>query len=72
MKIKGCYSGAILKNDMKKRRDKDKFLSRLRMPFEEIFFQDERRHGWLSCSVKSTVSGDYAGTGTQLQEIAGN
>lgn len=38
MKIKGCHSGAILKNNMKeKNRDKDKFLSRLRMPFEGTF-----------------------------------
>ncbi len=38
MKINGCHSGAILKNNMKnKNHDKDKFISRLRMPFESTF-----------------------------------
>lgn len=38
MKIKGCHSGAILKNNMKtKNRDKDRFLTKLRMPHEEVF-----------------------------------
>lgn len=38
MKINGCHSGAILKNNMKaKNRDKDKFLTTIRMPFEGVF-----------------------------------
>jgi IS5 family transposase len=38
MRRRGCHSGAILKNNMKnKNRDKDKFLSKLRMPFERTF-----------------------------------
>jgi transposase, IS5 family len=44
MKRKGCHSGAILKNNMKdKNRDKDKFLSRLRMPFEGTFSKMNKR-----------------------------
>jgi len=38
MKIRGVHSGAILKNNMKnKNKEKDRFLTRLRMPFEGIF-----------------------------------
>jgi len=38
IKAKGCHSGAILKENMKnKNRDKDRFLTRLRMPYEGVF-----------------------------------
>jgi IS5 family transposase len=38
IKAKGCHSGAILKENMKnKNRDKDKFLTKLRMPYEGVF-----------------------------------
>jgi IS5 family transposase len=38
MKINGCHSGAILKNNMKgKNPDKDRFLTKLRMPYEGVF-----------------------------------
>mgnify|MGYP001569792805 FL=1 len=41
---KGCYSGTIQKNNRKtKNRDKDKFLSKLRMPFEGIFSKMPKR-----------------------------
>jgi IS5 family transposase len=44
MKIKGCHSGAILKNNMKnKDKKKDKFISRLRMPFESTFSKMNKR-----------------------------
>jgi len=35
---RGCHSGAILKNNMKrKNKDKDRWLSSIRMPFEGVF-----------------------------------
>lgn len=38
MKAKGCHSGAILKENMRgKNRDKDRFLTRIRMPYEGVF-----------------------------------
>jgi len=38
MKKNGCHSGAILKENMiGKNRDKDRFLTRLRMPYEGVF-----------------------------------
>lgn len=38
MKENGCHSGAILKENMiGKNRDKDRFLTRLRMPYEGVF-----------------------------------
>jgi len=41
---KDCYSGVIEKNNRKtKNRDKDKYLSRLRMPFEGIFSKMNKR-----------------------------
>lgn len=44
MKRNGCHSGAILKNNMKnKNRDRDKFISRLRMPFEGTFSKMNKR-----------------------------
>jgi IS5 family transposase len=44
MNQRNCHSGAILKNNMiKKNRDKDKFISRLRMPFEGTFSKMDKR-----------------------------
>ena len=44
MKIRGCHSGAILKNTMKgKDRDKDRWLTKVRMPYEGVFSKMERR-----------------------------
>ena len=44
MKIHGCHSGAILKNNMKgKNKDKDRWLTSVRAPFEGIFSKDETR-----------------------------
>jgi len=44
MKARGCHSGAIMKNNMKgKNKDKDRWLSRLRAPFEGTFSKMEKR-----------------------------
>jgi IS5 family transposase len=44
MKARGCHSGAILKNNMKgKNKDKDRWLTSVRAPFEGIFSKDETR-----------------------------
>jgi IS5 family transposase len=44
MEEKGCHSGAIMKNNMKeKNRDKDRWISKVRAPFENIFSKDEKR-----------------------------
>lgn len=44
IKANGCHSGAILKNNMKgKNRDKDRFLTRLRMPYEGVFSKMDKR-----------------------------
>lgn len=38
IRANGCHSGAILKNNMiGKNKDKDKWLTRIRMPFEGVF-----------------------------------
>ena len=44
MKGRNCHSGAILKNNMKdKNRDKDRFLTKLRAPFEGVFSKLDKR-----------------------------
>lgn len=44
MKKNGCHSGAILKNNMKnKNRDKDRWLAKIRSPFEGVFSKAARR-----------------------------
>lgn len=44
MRKHGCHSGAILKNNMKgKNREKDKFLSGLRAPYENVFSKKQKR-----------------------------
>ncbi|MDI6758227.1 MAG: hypothetical protein QMD94_00910 [Candidatus Omnitrophota bacterium] len=41
---KGCHSGAILKNNMKgKNKNKDRWLTSIRSPFESVFSKWERR-----------------------------
>ncbi len=44
MRARGCHSGAILKDNMKaKDRDKDRWLTKVRAPFEGIFSKIEKR-----------------------------
>ena len=44
MQAHGCHSGAILKDNMKgKDRDKDRWLTKVRAPFEGIFSKIEKR-----------------------------
>ena len=44
MADKGCHSGAVLRNNMRgKNRDKDRWLTRLRAPYESVFSKWERR-----------------------------
>lgn len=44
LKANGCHSGAILKNNMKKKDfKKDAFLSKLRMPYENIFSKMDKK-----------------------------
>jgi transposase, IS5 family len=44
LESRGCYSGAILKNNMlEKDFDKDRWLSRIRAPFENVFSKLETR-----------------------------
>lgn len=44
MQANGCYSGAILKNNMKaKDKDRDRWISGVRAPFEGIFSKQEKR-----------------------------
>lgn len=44
MRSKGCHSGAVLKNNMlKKNRDRDRWITKVRAQFEGIFSKDEPR-----------------------------
>jgi len=44
MRAQGCHSGAVLKNNMlKKNKDKDRWITKVRAPFEGIFSKDESR-----------------------------
>ena len=44
MRNKNCHSGAIMKNNMRlKNKDKDKWLSKVRAPFENVFSKADRR-----------------------------
>jgi IS5 family transposase len=44
MRKRGCHSGVILKNNMKeKNRDKDRWLTKARMPFEGVFSKKAKR-----------------------------
>ena len=44
MRSKGCHSGAVLKNNMlKKNRDRDRWITKVRAQFEGIFSKDESR-----------------------------
>lgn len=44
MRAKGCHSGAIMKDNMRgKNKDKDRWLSQVRAPFEGIFSKMEKR-----------------------------
>ena len=56
MKAHGCHSGAILKNNMKqKNRDKDRWLTKVRAPFEGVFSKDRDRArycGWAKVQMQ--------------------
>lgn len=56
MKGRGCHSGAILRNNMKKKnKDKDKWLTKVRAPFENLFSKDERKsryRGWAKVQLQ--------------------
>lgn len=44
MKANNCHSGAVMKNNMlKKNKDKDKWLTKMRAPFEGVFSKLENR-----------------------------
>lgn len=44
MAARGCHSGALLKNNMKeKNKDKDRWLTKVRSPFESVFSKWEHR-----------------------------
>lgn len=44
IRAKGCHSGAIKKRNMKgKNRDLDRWLTKVRMPYESVFSQSQRR-----------------------------
>lgn len=44
MEANGCHNGAIMKNNMKgKNRDRDRWITRVRAPFEGVFSGFERR-----------------------------
>lgn len=44
MKAKRCHSGAIMKNNMRgKNKDKDRWISRVRAPFEGVFSKQQKR-----------------------------
>lgn len=44
IRAKNCHSGAILKNNMKnKNKDKDRFLTKLRMPYEGVFSKMDKQ-----------------------------
>lgn len=57
MKSKKCHSGAIMKNNMKdKNKDKDKWLSRMRSPFENVFAKNNNRaryRGWSKVQMQA-------------------
>lgn len=57
MKRRGVHSGAILKNDMKaKNRDKDRWLTSVRMPYEGTFSKFEKRaryRGVVKCQFQA-------------------
>lgn len=56
MKANNCHSGAILKNNMiQKNKDKDKWLTKVRAPYEGIFSKDEDRaryRGWAKVQLQ--------------------
>jgi len=44
MRAQGCHSGAVLKNNMlKKNKDKDRWITKVRAQFEGIFSKEEKR-----------------------------
>jgi transposase, IS5 family len=57
MRIKGCHSGAIKKRNRKdKNRDLDRWLTRVRMPYEGVFSKCQRRaryRGWAKVQLQA-------------------
>lgn len=53
----GCHSGAILKNNMKnKNKDKDRWISAVRAPFENVFSKQQKRaryRGWSKIQMQA-------------------
>ena len=57
LKNKGCHDATIKKNNMKgKDRDKDRWLTKMRCPYERIFSQKRRRVGYRGIA-KNQFSG---------------
>lgn len=64
---RGCHSGIIKKNNMKgKNRAKDKWLTKVRMPFESVFSKLERRSRYRSL-VKVQYQGFMEGLAHNLK-----
>jgi IS5 family transposase len=58
---KGCHPMIILKNNMKqKNADKDKFISKLRSPFESLFSKQEKRTRYKGCAKNQAAEFLYA------------
>ena len=55
IKRRGCHSGVILKNNMKEKdRDKDRWLTRVRMPYEGTFSR-MRKRTWYAGVTKNQL-----------------
>lgn len=55
IKRRGCHSGVILKNNMKEKdRDKDRWLTRVRMPYEGTFAR-MRKRTWYAGVAKNQL-----------------
>ncbi|MBI5300406.1 MAG: transposase [Deltaproteobacteria bacterium] len=55
IKRRGCHSGVILKNNMKEKdRDKDRWLTKVRMPYEGTFAR-MRKRTWYSGVAKNQL-----------------
>src|SRR3546814_735995 len=62
MRAKGCHSGAILKNNMKQKNfKKDTFLTKLRMPYENIFSKTDKNVRYRG-QAKAQFQGDRKST----------
>lgn len=58
---RGCHSMIILKNNMKdKNRDKDRFITKLRAPYERVFSKQEKRVRYKGCIKNQAAELLYA------------